>query len=138
MCASYWTSKVACSGSRGCDTAYPNDMGCKASREQDEVFVAPEKVTKPPPAYDEPPADTDGISNTLGELSRHYLNWARTAFTHRSNADGVEIRAGMQRCVELLTNGRKISPNLHRALATYVVKNVESGDLSEGLHAFTE
>jgi hypothetical protein len=116
------------------------NMGCTASREQDDEkqmneMVAP-KLTNPP-AYDEAPVKTDGICNTLRHLSQQYGIWARTAFTHRSNTDGVEIRAGMQRCVELLTNGRKISPNLHRAIATYV-KNVESGELSEGLHAFTE
>lgn len=107
-------------------------MGCRASRERDVVLVEPEKAK--PPAYDEAPADTDGLTDTLRDLSRHYLNWARTAFTHRSNSDGDELRAGMQRCVEVLTNGRTIPPNMHRAVATYVAKS----NLVKDLHAFTE
>lgn len=112
-------------------------MGCKASRERNDG----EKEEVSPPFYvgDAPgddPDKTPPIFSVLGALSKRYIHWTYREQPNRLASDGNEIRAGMQRCVQELTDGRSIQSDMFLAVALLCSKHSEGRPSC--LEVFTE
>ena len=81
--------------------------------------------------------DDSVVFRTLRQISREYLEWFNKSPADRFSDDGATIRAGISRCVQVLTGGRLLR-NMHLSVATYLACEPEESHLAQSLKRFTD